>query len=229
MTTCSASVAKNVRSSSILFLTHLSDNDSWLLFRHMAFENGLELVNSNVGEIGRNIVLECKGLPLFTKTIGGLLYFSKSENEWQFLLNELSNSEIGRNGFPPILMLSYLHLPSYLEQCFTYYCLFPKSYKFHKPALIQMCIVQEFIRSPGQNLEDVGLEHFMELLWRSFFQEVEKDKRGNILHFKIHDFMHDLGTIVARSNRTTLYSNTEDINKNALHELESSLQSHLIF
>ena len=92
-----------------------------------------------------------------------------------------------------------------------------------------MWIAQEFIRSPGQNLEDVGHEYFMELLWRSFFQEVEKDERGNILHFKIHAFMHDLGTIVARSNRTTLYSNTEDINKNALHELESSLQSHLIF
>ena len=43
-----------------------------------------------------------------------------------------------------------------------------------------------------QCLEDVGHEYYMDLLWRSFFQEVEEDEFGNISKFKIHDLMHDI-------------------------------------
>ena len=38
-------------------------------------------------------------------------------------------------------------------------------------------------------LEDVGHEYFMNLLWRSFFQEVEEDEWGNI-NFKIYDLIY---------------------------------------
>ena len=217
VTTRNALVAKNVRSSHILFLKFLSPEDSWTLFKHMAFENGQEPRNSIMGYIGWRIALWCEGLPLFIKTIGGLLYFRNSEKEWvSFINNELSNLDTDKNGFLSILMLSYDNLPSYLKQCFTYCCLFPKDYKFHKPTLIQMWIAQEFIRSPGQNLE-LGHDYFMELLWRSFFQEVEKDERdNNILYFKIHDDMHDLVISVAKFDSKFFCSN-EEINEKIHH------------
>ena len=38
---------------------------------------------------------------------------------------------------------------------------------------------------------------FENLLWRSFFHEVKKDRFGDIESCKMHDFMHDLATHVA--------------------------------
>uniref|UniRef100_A0A7N2RA49 Disease resistance protein winged helix domain-containing protein n=1 Tax=Quercus lobata TaxID=97700 RepID=A0A7N2RA49_QUELO len=74
-----------------------------------------------------------------------------------------------------------------------------------------MWMAQGFIRSssPDQCLEDIGHKYFMDLLWRSFFPEVEEDERGNILQFK----MHDLAKSIAASDSTTLYSKGEDIHE----------------
>ena len=71
---------------------------------------------------------------------------------------------------------------------------------------------QGFIRSSSldQCLEDIGHKYFMDLLWRSFFQEVEEDERGNILQFK----MHDLAKSIAAFDSTTFYSKGEDIHEN---------------
>ena len=78
-----------------------------------------------------------------------------------------------------------------------------------------MWMAQGFIRSssPDQCLEDIGHEYFMDLFWRSFFQEVEEDERGNILQFK----MHDLAKSIAASNITSFYSKREDIPEKTHH------------
>jgi hypothetical protein len=48
--------------------------------------------------------------------------------------------------------------------------------------LINLWIAQGFIKLLDQNqcLEDVGHEYFMDLLWRSFFQEAKMDEFGNV-------------------------------------------------
>ena len=56
-------------------------------------------------------------------------------------------------------------------------------------------------------------KYFMDLLWRSFFQEVEEDERGNILQFK----MHDLAKSIAASDSTTFYSKGDDIHEKTGH------------
>nr|XP_023906174.1 putative disease resistance RPP13-like protein 1 [Quercus suber] len=82
-----------------------------------------------------------------------------------------------------------------------------------------MWMAQGFIKSSNQNqcLEDIGHDYFMELLWRSFFQEVEKDEWGDISQFKVHDLMHDLAKLVAESDCATFYSKVEDIHEKTLH------------
>ena len=82
-----------------------------------------------------------------------------------------------------------------------------------------MWMAQGFIRSssPSQCLEDIGHEYFMDLLWRSFFQEVEEDGKGNILQFKMHDLMHDLAKSIAASDSTTFYSKEEGIHEKTRH------------
>jgi hypothetical protein len=64
--------------------------------------------------------------------------------------------------------------------------------------LVQFCIAHGFVKSsdPNRCLEDVGHEYFMDLFWRSFFQEIELDQFGNVIECKMHDLMHDLAKSV---------------------------------
>ncbi|KAL4601014.1 hypothetical protein ACB092_11G241400 [Castanea dentata] len=212
-------VAEITKTIQPYMLEGLDKKKSWSLFKQMAFENGQEPEKSIFKVVGKKILERCKGVPLAIRTIGSLLYFKNTEKEWlSFKDSELSKVPQEENDILPTLRLSYDHLPSYLKQCFAYCCLFPKDYNIHKPTLIQMWMAQGFIR-PNQNqcLEDVGHEYIMNLLWRSFFQEVKKDERGNILHFKMHDLMHDLAKLVAGSYNTTCNSEKEIIDEKILH------------
>ncbi|KAK7847210.1 putative disease resistance protein rga4 [Quercus suber] len=49
----------------------------------------------------------------------------------------------------------------------------------------------------------------MVLLWRCFFQDVRKDKDGNISFCKMHDLMHDLAALVAGMESIMLNSSEE--------------------
>jgi Leucine-rich repeat (LRR) protein len=123
-----------------------------------------------------------------------------------FKNNELSKISQRENDILPTLKLSYDQLPSHLKHCFAYCSLFPKDYEIDKSTLINLWMEQGFIKLSDQNrcLEDVGHEYFMDLLWRSFFQEAKIDKFGDIIGCKIHDLMHDLAILVAGSLITTL-------------------------
>jgi hypothetical protein len=154
----------------------------------MAFERGQEPEeNSSIVAIGREILTKCSGVPLAIRTIGGLLSFKNSEADWlAFKENELSKISQNENDILPTLKLSYDYLPSHLKHCFAYCSLYPKDYWFRKSTLIQLWIAQGFVKSSDQNqcLEDVGNEYFMDLLWRSFFQEAKMDEFGNVIDAK---------------------------------------------
>ncbi|XP_030963397.1 putative disease resistance protein RGA4 [Quercus lobata] len=209
-------VANIVQTMKPYFLRGLSEHEVWLLFKKMAFENGEEPKNPIIKSIGMEIIEKCRGVPLAIRSIGSLLYFKNPEKDW---LSFKDNELLKVTNILQTLKLSYDHLPSYLKQCFTYCCLFPKDYKIHKITLIKMWIAQGFIRSSSldQCLEDIGHEYFMDLLWRSFFQEVEEDQRGNILQFKMHDLMYDLAKSIAASDSTISYLQEEDIHEKTLH------------
>jgi hypothetical protein len=86
-----------------------------------------------------------------------------------------------------------------LKQCFAFCSLFPKDSEIKVDELIQLWIAQGFIHSSDINkcLEDVGHEYFMHLLWRSFFQDIGKDRYGDIFKCKMHDLIHDLAQSIA--------------------------------
>ncbi|KAK4591976.1 hypothetical protein RGQ29_016446 [Quercus rubra] len=218
VTTRSTTVAKITKTVQPYMLEGLDKEKSWSLFKQMAFGNGQEPENPIIKAIGEKILKKCRGVPLAITTIGRLLYFKNTEKEWlSFKDSELSKIE--ENDILPTLRLSYNYLSSHLKQCFAYCCLFPKDYKIHKTTLIKMWMALGFIRSssPGQCLEDIGDDYFMNLLWRSFFQEVEEDERGNILQFKMHDLMHDLAKSIAASDSATFYSKEEGIHEKTRH------------
>jgi hypothetical protein len=207
VTTRSDKVANITHTIKPYLLRGLDEHKSWSLFRKMAFEKGQEPENPRIVAIGKEIVKKCVGVPLAIRTMGSLLYFKNSETEWlSFKNNEFLKISQIENGILPTLKLSYDQLPSHLKHCFAYCSLFPKDYEIDKSTLIQLWMAQGFIKLLDQNrcLEDVGHEYFMDLLWRSFFQEVEMNEFGDIIKCKIHDFMHDLAILVAGSLITTL-------------------------
>ncbi|KAB1225420.1 putative disease resistance protein RGA3 [Morella rubra] len=209
LTTRSEKVARISKTIEPYLLKGLGKQESWSLFKKIAFEEGKEPEDTRIVLIGMEIVAECVGVPLAIRTIGGFLYFKNPETEWLSFMNiELSRIPQNENDILPTLKLSYDKLPSHLKQCFAYCSLFPKDYKFKKSTLIYLWMAQGFISVSNQHrqLEDIGHDYFMHLLWRSFFQEAEVDEYGDVIRCKMHDLMHDLAILVAGSLITTLDS-----------------------
>ncbi|XP_030963292.1 putative disease resistance protein RGA3 [Quercus lobata] len=219
VTTRTEFVAKITQPMQLHVLKGLDKQHAWSLFKKMAFEEGKEPKNESFVKIANDILKKCVGVPLAIRTIGGLLYFKKSEIEWLlFEKNKLSKIRQNESDILPTLMLSYYHLTPHLKQCFAYCSLFPKDYKIDKSSLINMWMAQGFILyEENQCPKDVGDEYFMDLFWRSFFHEVEKDELGNISKFKIHDLMHDLAIQVIGSDCTTINSKVKVIKEKTRH------------
>ncbi|XP_077225803.1 disease resistance protein RGA2-like [Tasmannia lanceolata] len=173
-------------------LTGLSESDCWSLFENQAFESGRSEEHPNLVTIGKEIVKKCGGVPLAAKALGSLLRLKREEPSWSSVRDsqiwELQDDEIW-----PALRLSYTNLPSHLRQCFSFCSVFPKGYRIVKEELILMWIANGFVTPKGRmELEDIGNEIFSDLLWRSFFQHIEKDDAGTITTCKMHDLVHDL-------------------------------------
>eukprot|EP00257_Ricinus_communis_P009295 XP_002527841.3 putative disease resistance protein RGA1 [Ricinus communis] len=120
-----------------------------------------EMPSPSHDAIGKENVAKCKGVPLAIRTIGGLLYFKDAESEWL----PFKNKELSK-----------------VDQS-----LYPKDWNIKVEQVIQCWIAQGYVKSSedaNHCLEDIGAEYFMDLLQRSFFQEVEKDEY-DLSHLRI--------------------------------------------
>ncbi|KAL0006854.1 hypothetical protein SO802_008356 [Lithocarpus litseifolius] len=174
--TCARLVAEITCPVSIYTLKGLNEEQSWLLFKQIAFRKKQGTNNPRLEAIGWEIVHKCQGIPLGIKSIGNVLRLEKTKHKWSYVKNNILESATQQKKIDtfPILKLSYDHLPSHLKSCFAFCSLFLKDYEIDKGPFIQLWIVQGFIRpsSKNQELEDVADEYFKDLLWRSFFEEV---------------------------------------------------------
>ncbi|XP_039154946.1 disease resistance protein RGA2-like [Eucalyptus grandis] len=205
ITTRNHRVAEITSAKSVIYEPRgLSDDNSWDLFRKMAFGDGVESLDPKLKEMGRDIVKKCIGVPLAIRTIGGLLC-GKSKDEWlRYKVHELPEiPEIDVDGgIMQVLKFSYDHLPSYLKNCFAYCSLFPKDYVYEKDTLIHLWVAQGFIESCNEedNLENVAENYLSELLSGSFLDAHSIVKSGyghEVEQFTMHDLMHDLAQKVA--------------------------------
>lgn len=227
VTTRSERVSKVTSTDVVYELGELDVEQSWSLFKRIAFVRGQEPTNRSIKEIGLKIVRKCNRNPLAIITIGSMLYF-KDQAEWSSLFeNELSKIQSqgqdssGGSDVLPILKVSYDHLPSHLKHCFAYCSLFPRDHDLNVQALVNLWMAQEFIKSSDnttKHFEDVGYDYFMVLLWRSFFHETKMDKWGNVIECKIPNLMHDLANLVTGWQCARL-----DLNGKCIHPITHDL------
>lgn len=201
VTTRNERVAKMLRSSYELHLGQLADEDSWSLFSQIAFFERSKEDCEELEGIGRKIADKCRGIPLTVKTIGSLMRFKNSLQDWQNVLNsEFWEFEEAEKGLFPPLMLSYFDLPSTMKRCFSFCACFPKDHIINASNLIKLWMAQGYL-CPEKNveMEVLGEEYLQNLAMRSFFQDIEKDKDGKrILRFKMHDMVHDFAQYLTK-------------------------------
>ncbi|KAK4591910.1 hypothetical protein RGQ29_016395 [Quercus rubra] len=190
-------VAEITRPVSIYGLKGLSKDHSWSLFEKIAFRNRQETNNTKLVKIGREIVGKCQGVPLAIESIGNALYFEKKDG-WLKIKDKVQENVIeqGVGNTLSILKLSYDHLPSYIQGCFLFCSLFPKS--IDRMTLIQLWMAHGLIQLPNnrEQLEDVADECIKNLLCRSFFYQDNKYYYAQA-KYKMHDLYHDLALSIA--------------------------------
>ncbi|KAK9689307.1 hypothetical protein RND81_09G050900 [Saponaria officinalis] len=180
----------------------LTPEESWTLFKLLAFRKGQEESNPTLAQIGKEIVGNCGNVPLAIRVVGSLLYSKHTEKEWELFRDaQLSKAKlIDLSNIMPVLKLSYDYLPSALKQCFAYCSLFPKDYRFRNTELVRLWMAQGYVEPVEESLgmeEDVADQYFLELLRRNFFQDVMKYGTDDIILCKMHDLVHDLAQHVA--------------------------------
>ncbi|CDP21238.1 unnamed protein product [Coffea canephora] len=81
------------------YLSSLSENQCWSLFRQRAFGRQEVEEYPNLVVIGKEIVKKCGGVPLAAKALGGFLRFKREETEWNFVIRLwMANGLISSNG-----------------------------------------------------------------------------------------------------------------------------------
>ncbi|XP_050283344.1 putative disease resistance RPP13-like protein 1 [Quercus robur] len=195
ITTRSEIVASIVHPISIHHLMQLSEEECWLLFAKHAFKNGKLSENSDIEQIGREIVRKCKGLPLAAKALGGMLQSKQDLRGWNHILeSDIWDLPEGESSILPALRLSYNYLPSHLKRCFTYCSIFPKDYEFSKEELVLLWMAEDLLLKPkgNESMEEIGEQYFNELISRSFFQRSNNDEPC----FIMHDLFNDLAKFI---------------------------------
>ncbi|KAL2467059.1 putative disease resistance RPP13-like protein 1 [Abeliophyllum distichum] len=201
VTTRNESVAEMMGSVDPHLLQPLSDPECFALLSQIAFQKQKEPHNK-LEAIGREIAQKCGGLPLAAKTLGSLLSFKKTDQEWRDVLNsEIWQLEIAEVEIFPHLYLSYNELQPAVKRCFSYCAIFPKDLEIDVNALIRMWMAQGFLSGEtAEKMELKGREYVRDLAVRSFFQDIEEDgPSGHISSCKMHDIIHDFAQFLTKS------------------------------
>nr|XP_017217658.1 PREDICTED: putative disease resistance protein RGA4 [Daucus carota subsp. sativus] len=191
-------------------LEKLQEDDSYELFKKIAFGDGGVPEKMPFVDLGRRMVQRCGGLPLAIKALGGMLRYKDSEQEWR----KIENSEIWTSkDVLSSLRLSYDHLPyPSLKRCFVYCSVIPKDTLIDRDELIQIWMALGFLLPPlgsDERMEDIGIKFFDILLWHSLLQDIKRDKLGNIASCKMHDLVHDLALDLSQHHSVTVKTGLE--------------------
>ncbi|XP_073122375.1 putative disease resistance RPP13-like protein 3 isoform X3 [Henckelia pumila] len=199
ITTRLSEVALDIDSNSRLHrMQHFYEDQSWALFRSKAFGNDYcpPRHMEEISEIGKSIASNCKGLPLATVVITGMLKANKTREYWENIAENVNvASTINDDRYSGIFSLSYSNLPRHLKSCFLYMGFFAEDYETPVKKLIKLWVADEFLEpssSESKSLEELAEEYIEDLVERSLVLVARKRSNGRMRHCKIHDVLRDL-------------------------------------
>ncbi|KAK2984496.1 hypothetical protein RJ640_014586 [Escallonia rubra] len=82
-------IAKMMSSAHTIQLGQLSRQDCWSLFSRIAFSGRSKEEYEQLKDIGRKIADRCKGSPIAAKTVGRLMRFKNTAQDWQDVLDDI--------------------------------------------------------------------------------------------------------------------------------------------
>ncbi|XP_004305388.1 PREDICTED: putative disease resistance RPP13-like protein 1-like [Fragaria vesca subsp. vesca] len=170
--------------TAVYYLKTLSDESCLQVFeQHVSNDRP-----PNFDLLKRKIVMNCNGLPLAAKTLGGVLR-CKETDKWEEILNSKLWSTSDESNILPVLRVSYHYLPSTLKRCFAYCSILPNDYEFGKTQVILLWMAEGFLEQPegSKAMEDIGDEYFGELVSRSLFQNSGKNSSCYVMHDLVGD------------------------------------------
>ncbi|PON71485.1 Spastin [Parasponia andersonii] len=182
----------------------LSKDNSWLLFRKVAFAaEGGECKYRELEDVGEEIVEKCRGLPLAIKAVGGIMLCKPARYpEWKRIVDhfrdELAEND---NSVMASLQLSYDELPSYLKSCFLCLSVYPEDCVITKDQLVHWWIGEGFVPLRcGRSATEAGEDCFTGLTNRCLLEVVDKTYYGTIDTCKTHDMVRDLVIGIAKED-----------------------------
>ncbi|KAL7099931.1 hypothetical protein ACP275_09G117600 [Erythranthe tilingii] len=177
----------------------LNDEDCWSLLGWIALCGKSKDQCEEFENTGKEITKKCNGLPLAAKTLGSLLCFKNTLEEWESVLNsEIWKLEEVEDDLFRHLFLSYNELSPTLKRCFSYCAVFPKDTRIYVDELITKWMAMSYL---GSNADDDwkvrGRGYFDYLSMRSLFQDFDKDG-DKIKSFMMHDIVHDFAQFLRK-------------------------------
>ncbi|KAL9403450.1 hypothetical protein Peur_000422 [Populus x canadensis] len=183
-----------------VFLSLLSENEAWALFKINA---GLRDADSTLNTVAKKVARECQGLPIALVTVGRALR-DKSAVEWEVASKELRNSQfrhmeqIGeqKNAYS-CLKLSYDYLKhEKTKLCFLLCCLFPEDYNIPIEDLTRYAVGYG-LHQDVESIEDAREKVHAEIkTLKDCFMLLGTETEE---HVKMHDLVRDVAIQIASS------------------------------
>nr|XP_009786702.1 PREDICTED: putative late blight resistance protein homolog R1A-3 [Nicotiana sylvestris] len=182
--------------------------ESWNLFCQKAFDQ--KVCPIGFEDVAKEVVENCKGLPLMISVVAGTLSSKRTLDEWWKVAQSVS-SLVNLDDYQRcsgVLSLSYNHLLSHLRACFLYFGVFPKASEISVKKLIRLWVAEGFLELKGlEGLEKVAANLLHDLIDKSLVVVSKQSLAGKIKTCRIHDLLHDLCLREAESENLLYMAN----------------------
>ncbi|OIT39724.1 putative late blight resistance protein -like r1b-17 [Nicotiana attenuata] len=183
-----------------LDLRLLRPEESWELLEKKVF--GKECCPDELLDIGKEIVQNCKGLPLVADLIAGVIARKERKRTvWLEIRNNL-HSFIFNNELEvmKIIGLSYDHLPDPVKPCLLYLVSYPRDKAISVNVLKDYWCAEGFAEQTKMNSVEEVMEDYLDSLISSslviHFNEIGRDRTC-----QLHDLVHEFCVIKAREEK----------------------------
>ncbi|XP_057800185.1 putative late blight resistance protein homolog R1B-16 [Salvia miltiorrhiza] len=172
----------------------LDEVRSWELFSKTVF--GVGSCPHELEKIGKEIVENCRGLPLSIVVVAGILRNREHTlGVWESISQNLA-SEVNLDNDKfcmELLKMSYNNLPVYLKPCFLYMGVFEEDDSVRVSTLKKLWVSEGFLKPKnGKSLENIAIEFLQDLVDRNLILVDKVGSTGKIKFVKIHDLLRDL-------------------------------------